>query len=287
MEFICSVFENYHKRRLIEFASSRRDQKLLSHYSKFYKRVEGIDVEQLSENEFKVTSKCMTDVYTVHKKFATCDCLYGRGGKYCKHMCAVEKKFQFQMTTHPVLNVEDKIKCAKVAFGSEIPVEFYSSMDLTENVTSVVAADTITGEVTLVHENQSIPLINYKDSLDKLRVEFNRMADILETCPSSSNSAIINKTIKKMQAIKTPGQVMSFMAAKLSSLKTKKIRVQPTSLTRRKERGISKGGGRIQSGRPANTEKMLTFKKKSTARTKRKHNLSLSIENNTPSAKLH
>lgn len=79
---------------------------------------------------------------------------------------------------------------------------------------------------------------------------------------------------------------MSFLAAKLSSLKSKKIRVQPTSLTRRKERGISKGGGRIQSGRPANTEKMLTSKKKSTARTKRKHNLSLSIENNTPSAKL-
>lgn len=62
----------------------------------------------------------------------------------------------------------------------------------------------------------------------------------------------------------------------------KKIRVQPTAISRRKERGITKGGGRIQAGRPAKEEATNGNK---TA--KRKHNLGLSIKKNQPNAKPH
>lgn len=97
IDFVCNLFDNYHKRRLIDFANCRRDKKLQPHYAKFVHKSDTSEIIQRSEYEFKVTSSCLTDIYTVNTKWQTCDCLYGRGGRYCKHMCAVEIKNNIQI----------------------------------------------------------------------------------------------------------------------------------------------------------------------------------------------
>jgi len=78
---------------------------------------------------------------------------------------------------------------------------------------------------------------------------------------------------------------MSFLA-KLIVIKTKKIRVQPTSVSRRKKRDVSKGRGRIQSGRRTTLEDRRKIRIKRN-KGKRKHNLGQSVKDNTPNAKFH
>lgn len=59
--------------------------------------------------------------------------------------------------------------------------------------------------------------------------------------------------------------------------RSRKIKVQPTSISRRKDRGIS--GGRIQAGRPTKLESQRAKK--------RHHNIAFNIKNNEPCAKKH
>lgn len=56
------------------------------------------------------------------------------------------------------------------------------------------------------------------------------------------------------------------------AMKTKTIRIQPASISRRKARGISKGGKRIQSGRPSTIEVGNAKGRKG------EHNLALNIK---------
>ena len=102
--------------------------------------------------------------------------------------------------------------------------------------------------------------------------------DILETDKSGpSNSALLKKYIKSLQKIKTSSQIMSLLSHSIKHSRGRKIRVQPTSVARRKDRGLQ-GSSRIQSGRPTKLEK-----KKSV----RPHNISINIEKNQASAKKH
>lgn len=70
---------------------------------------------------------------------------------------------------------------------------------------------------------------------------------------------------------------MSFVCHKTTGRRSRKIKVQPTSISRRKARGIS--GGRIQAGRPTKLELQGTKK--------RPHNIAFNIENNLQCAKKH
>lgn len=59
------MFDNYHKRRLMDLANCRSDQKLQSDYAKFVHKSDISEIIQRSEYEFKVTSPCLTDIYNV------------------------------------------------------------------------------------------------------------------------------------------------------------------------------------------------------------------------------
>ena len=86
-----------------------------------------------------------------------------------------------------------------------------------------------------IESNNDVPSIlkNSKDSLKKLRYELNRVGDLLDSNSFSSSVAILNKTIRDIQIIKTPAQVISFLAEKVRSSKMRKIQLQPTSIARR------------------------------------------------------
>lgn len=286
VDFICNVFDGYHKRRLIEFANSRRDQKLSYHYAKFLNKIDTTQIMKRNDFEYKVTSKKGDDIYTVNVKWQTCDCDYGRGGRYCKHMCAVEVKYNIQLSIRPLLSVEEKTKFAKVALGTSVSVDFLKGMDITDDIVPDVPDQALfertTENVQTVVSCVNDSVTSSTQQLQCLREEFSRIVDIAETHSTSINAKCIKRTVQRMKLIKTPTQVLSFLSEQLTVMNRKKIRVQPTAISRRKERGITKGGGRIQSGRPAKEE--ATTAKKTT---KRKHNLGLSIKTNRPNAKPH
>lgn len=49
-----------------------------------------------------------TDKYVVNCEMATCDCPYEAGGRFCKHLCTVEKKHGAVITTSLRLNDSDR-----------------------------------------------------------------------------------------------------------------------------------------------------------------------------------
>jgi len=62
-------------------------------------------------------------------KNETCDCPAGRGGKFCKHRCAVflqDDKFKLQNS--PNLNFDDRVVLAKLAIGS-VDETFFQNMN--------------------------------------------------------------------------------------------------------------------------------------------------------------
>lgn len=81
-----------------------------------------------------------------------------------------------------------------------------------------------------------------------------------------------------MSKLKTSSQILNFLEAKsqVCGRKSRKIRVQPTSISRRKNKALPQSE-RIQAGGPSKNEKL-----------KRKHNLGNNISHNLPNnAKLH
>lgn len=195
------------------------------------------------------------------------------------------------MHTRPLLTVEEKIQFAKVALGTSVSEDFFKSMDLTDDTPATCQRNPSCDEPTSSESAEANNELNANSTSERcdvlafshsLRQELNRIVDIIETHPTSVTSSFLKKkTARKIKFIKTPSQVLIFFGQKLMAMKTKTIRVQPASISRRKARGISKGGKRIQSGRPS------TIEVGNAKGRKREHNLALNIKKNRPNAKLH
>ncbi|KAJ8932005.1 hypothetical protein NQ314_015051 [Rhamnusium bicolor] len=83
--------------------------------------------------------------YTTYLGISFCDCISGQGGRFCKHLCAVQQEVGVVLRSAPCLTLDDKKDFAKIARGENIST-FFDSMDtnddLYENIEHVVS-DTI------------------------------------------------------------------------------------------------------------------------------------------------
>lgn len=61
----------------------------MSHYANYIKYSTRLNIVKIDETEYSVRFKTENLIYTVNVNFVTCDCPFGRGGRYCKQMCAV------------------------------------------------------------------------------------------------------------------------------------------------------------------------------------------------------
>lgn len=128
VEFISHILENYYKRRLLEFANSRRT-KLQIDYRNFCNRAKSITkIYKIQENVFHVASKSDHFFYTVHTDIACCDCPFGASGRFCKHLCAIENRCGIFFKNSPLLQETDRALLAKIAVGNDAPSKFYSDM---------------------------------------------------------------------------------------------------------------------------------------------------------------
>lgn len=299
VDFIANTFEEYHKRRLLEFSNSRR-HKLEITYLKFSQKCRNISkICQLTETIFQVESESRDTLYTVDTDISCCDCPSGRGGRFCKHLCIIEQNFHIMCSWSPRLLKSDRIKLAVLALGdNSTPENFFDDILEEEKGNSTDKGDEpiITEKQTISNDNfedptNSVKIIHvdendscHEKALETVKIEFLRIVDILKENPDRSSTAAITRFAPSLKKIQTPTQAACCIIQKTTSKKSKNIKVQPTSISRRKNRGLPKGAMRIQAGRPSNSENNLNKQKKTK---KRMHNLAQNIEDNNPSAKIH
>lgn len=109
-----------------------------------------------------------------------------------------------------------------------------------------------------------------------IKSELVRISDeIIGDTVNNSNLKTFQYFFNTLRSVKTSSQLLSFVQQKNSLRRGRKIKVQPPSISRRTYKG--RGGGRVQSGRPAANE----------TKRKREHNISASIDANVPHSKKH
>ncbi|KAJ8915319.1 hypothetical protein NQ315_014827 [Exocentrus adspersus] len=132
LDFVCKVFENYHKRRILSFANHRKNKNDLI-YSNLKCKAKNLLVKKISETQYLVTSETDNQLlYTVNNvlmNFGMCDCPSGQGGKFCKHICAVEEAFHVIHSYNiPKLAADDRKDLAKQAMGDNVDTKFFEDM---------------------------------------------------------------------------------------------------------------------------------------------------------------
>jgi hypothetical protein len=189
LHFTCKNLETYHVRRLLAFAGSRRSQPQLV-YNALLQKAQNLNVTKISEYEYHVESSTESSlVYEVYTDIEQCTCVEGIGGKYCKHLCAIQVKYDLEMSHCPLLSPHDKKQLATLALGSEnIDLSFFESMqsdrqDHTENSLSNIDTNHII--VDSNNESQSVePMLennedsNISEALDNLSTHFLRLSKL-------------------------------------------------------------------------------------------------------------
>jgi len=299
VDFVCTVLEQYHQKRLIKYASSRVTKPELQ-YRRFCQMAKDIKVQQVDGTLYHVTSSADDDiVYKVYSDMEQCDCPAGQGGAFCKHLCAVHLQSGIDLKNLPSLSFEDKIHLAKLAMGT-VDESFFLALNTSINVTEVATPDDFQmsigfglshgvaeSEDQLCEDQNEIASsteLSISDSNwgERLTNNLHRIRLMAEHNPSSFMSKMMISFNKTLESIDSPQGFFDICNSLRARRKARLIRVQPTAISRRKKRaGLTSGSRRIQAGRPTNVESG-----KSSAR-KRQRCLSLNINANKPNAKPH
>ncbi|KAJ2952467.1 hypothetical protein O0L34_g6778 [Tuta absoluta] len=286
LDFVANTFESYHKKRLIQFANGRARNLTLA-YEKFCQSSSSIkDIVHMDDDTYFVKDK--TDLYVVNCEMATCDCPSGAGGRFCKHLCAVEKKRRAAFTTSLYLDDSDRQQFAKLALGDQFSSSFFenitgASSTYNENrqTDSIISSNVIQESFELPMSSAEFNTTDsneiYENAVQSIKEQWQRITDILEKDSNAANTKILSKFGSDLSKLQTPSSIISFIVEKNVQRRSRKIHVQPTSIARRKERGLP-CSGRIQSGRPSKSESV---------KRKRVHNIASNIDDNMPPAKKH
>lgn len=227
IDLVCSPIENYHKQRLGDFASGQ-DDRVMSHYSKFCQTVLDADIVEVGMNEYHVCSRAGDKhVYSVNTDLAVCDCKDGKEGRYCGHLAAVEKKFNFWVATRPVLSDEERALFKKIAFGykkvktsnsqpsvfGQVEVkceleEYSSDSEMPERGLASSSPLKLFNASSLVKEEN---MVSNKEVVSAIRNEFGRIADLLEWSSPACSSAL-SQFYKLLNDVRTPAQAHQLVA---------------------------------------------------------------------------
>lgn len=290
VDFITSIFENYFQRRIISYANTRKTKDSI--YAMFMKSARNIkNISKVNDNEYSVESEThLNTFYTVRADLAVCDCDAGKSGRFCKHICSIEQKFGVIFPNSPRLSIQDRISLARIATGDEINENFYVNMlsldeipnndldSITQGYSSntqgptqdTVNSSTYPQEVAVEFPKQ------YENAVVEFKTEIKRFTSLFETNPTVHNLRALSKFTNMIKKVNTSEQAQNLILHQIMTRRVpRKIKVQSTSISRRKERGIGKSKSRVQAGRPSNKERI----------TKRKHDLGQNIKMNVNNAR--
>lgn len=206
-------------------------------------------------------------------------------------MCSIEQKLGVIFPNSPRLSIHDRMSLARIATGDDINESFYTNMlnlDQTPNndldpiapqCSSTNTRERIQEAANSSSYSQQVAVEfphQYKNALAEFKTEVQRFTQLFETVHNLRALAKFTNMIKK---INTSEQGQHFILQQIKTRRIpRKIKVQSTALSRRRDRGIGKTKSRIQAGRPSNTERTTTSKK-------RKHDLGQNIKMNVRNAR--
>ncbi|CAH0551179.1 unnamed protein product [Brassicogethes aeneus] len=254
-------------------------------------------VEKRTDTTFTVASSEDSNLlYTVDITIEQCDCPAGAGGQFCKHLCAVYNTGVNLLTT-PHLLFSDRIELANLALGKNFDSTFFMGMKETNSemiqspscdnqefeqpMQSKLDGNNVPTEEGLPADNSSgdiaeefnAELISLKENLKKLHI-------FAESHPSIFMLKNIKNLNAKLNGIESEQGFYEICSAIKNIRPGRRIKVQPTSIARRKKRELHAGTRAMQAGRPANSELRTKVNKKKRA-------LSANILLNTTNAKSH
>ncbi|CAH1111410.1 unnamed protein product [Psylliodes chrysocephalus] len=200
-----------------------------------------LNIKQYQETVYGVCSEKYNNlIYNVCTETATCDCPNGQGGRFCKHLCAVELYSSFSLSSAPSLSVEDRKEFARIALGEEIPTEFFEDM-MVAPTDEYQKHDTSSGmEVNYSHEWElQENLENVATSIqdlctDELSQNIKNFLKVIEENKSVEMNNAVKKFNQKLSKLTTPSDIISFFHNIKSVQRQRTIRVQPTSISRRR-----------------------------------------------------
>lgn len=277
-DFCVSAWEPHLVKKLLEYAHSRRGEvKLL--YKNFLHKTESFtvdDIKEVEENTFSVSNRLKTQTYIVNTDVGVCSCPSGISGAFCKHQFFIMKTKNIQFYNAPPISSTEKYQLAVLALGSKCPPpNFFDNFidDDTSSPSNYLNNLDLNSEDYVPRNNADIALASQEDK-DLIKKEIYRLTKLLdneEMTKTSSNKLLQN--LKQVQKINDFDKLYFF-----KSKVQKKIKVQPTSIARRRPE-ITKSGLRIPSGRPP--------MKLQNRGIKRKRCLKENVEKNQSNAKSH
>jgi len=313
VDFIVSVGEEYFTLRILNHAHGRHSQtKRL--YDKLCSKMIDFnisDLKQINETTYAIPSMTTKNViYFIDTENGACTCKMGHAGSFCKHQAWIHKHVKAQLPNSPAITLEEQHELAVLALGIDKcpkPTFFLGLKESLPNSSEIVSEtlnqtvnnskycennECITKETTTSNEISSVPqnidtytqirdtddIIN--SNISVVQSEWSRLQDMIPTLPEP----ILNKLGYRLKKITNSSQFASFMyslSIKSSNINKRRgqIKVQPTSISRRKE-GITRGSRRINSGKRPNNQSLNTNQK-------RPHKLSYNIAKNQLNAKSH
>ncbi|GFW26807.1 SWIM-type domain-containing protein [Trichonephila clavipes] len=265
-EFFIGIWEDYFTKKF-EFASSRRLSVTVL-YDKIGKKSADFiehDVQELLKNLFQIKSG--ENKYIIKKDVGVCSCPSGSTGAFCKHQCALMELKKIRLPNAPPVTPEDKHELALLVLGSKCPpknffcyfknnelssdrIEFSAFEMPVEHETDNNASSTNEGQMIKAQQ-----ITNYK--IEAILNELKRIEDVVKIADFTEESGDrLLKTLGKIQASQDLKSIYVFKKRIFRG----KIKVQPTSIARRKS--LIRSSRRIPSGRPLKTEKKIYQKKK-------------------------
>lgn len=186
----------------------------------------------------------------------------------------------------------DRHQIARLVLGEKTsPTAFYESFSLPEKNVNDTSVYTINSNINLQIQGgtscyQEVEVDEHKETQTNILAtediaDVTPIIDLIKKCGEMFGS-VRNKLTERLKKVKSKGQWETFLHTARSSITLcrrdgSSIRVQPTSLSRRKP-GVTRGSKRLPLGRPAVGEKVI----KKTCR-----NLAENIRINQPNAKSH
>ncbi|XP_023312633.1 uncharacterized protein LOC111692756 [Anoplophora glabripennis] len=289
VDFICFVWEEYFKIKLLDYAHDRRNS-IRNNYLKLCSRMVSVnpsDLCDLGNNLYKISSTKDSSVhYTIDVEVGLCSCPSGINGAFCKHQAYLHKQLNIPFVNAPAVTCEERKSLGKLALGLECPSDdwFMDLTHTTHSCNSVSSSQTLESDhvnpqaaytEVILSNSPDEEKRNKDDAILQLSLELDRVKALASEVPST----LIQKFTKKLQKMKNFQQLYSALnvPTKTSIRKQSKIKVQPTAISRRRP-GVTRGSTRIPSGRPFSGVKN---------KVKRKHNIKLNILANQSNAVLH
>ncbi|XP_042147846.1 uncharacterized protein LOC120841334 [Ixodes scapularis] len=318
VDAVAMVWEKYFESRILRHAHSRVASHQVVYKRLLSKMPQGAaeSIQPLGEKLYAVPSATRHDVvYEVAADFGACSCPVGKQGAFCKHQALVHETFGGWFPNAPPLTTEDRHRLGKLALGDKCPPwEFFMPFRGEQQYPGEEESPRCTPEAPKGPDNaEATDLLEANDQPEAPQPSTSALAPIAAQDPDQAQRAQAREEVyrrlksrmrrlhamneenpayielldalgDRMDRVTNGNDAYGFMltlkaAAGVRQRRGRRIRVQPTSLARRRP-GLTRGSKRVPAGRPSGQPSAKRPRK-------RAHSLQMSISHNVPSARLH